>query len=400
MQTRVLVLGLDCLSPDLVGEWSAAGHLPNLKSLIDSGAFCPLGSTPHYSSGPAWMTFATGANPGKHGIYAFMRRKRGAYEMEVSNFTQCPIPTMWEIISDAGGRSAVLNVPTVFPAPRINGAAISGWLCPSLAHPGAVWPRDLREDLRQHAASYPFQTDIKRHRYAGRYETAFRNVKDAIETKTAVAQSLLKKGPWDLFTFVLVEGDAAQHHFWHLHDPEAEEYDSALQSQHGDLVLETYKLLDESVGKVLASAGDVDMVIVMSDHGAMLERACFGFVRPALEKMGLLRPRRSPAATLARRGFLTLNTVLPKSIKSLLSDRFSGLRSKVQAVGGLNDVRLSKSQVSTYYPEEHPSPSSAGIGFRSSGPITRTVYSSAPAGGSRPRMSALGARSRTSAPLC
>ena len=64
---RVLVIGLDGAVWDLMDPWINAGLLPHLGALRDSGASGDLLSTVHPVTTPAWISFMTGCQQGKHG---------------------------------------------------------------------------------------------------------------------------------------------------------------------------------------------------------------------------------------------------------------------------------------------------------------------------------------------
>ena len=66
---RVLVIGLDGASLDLIRPWVAQGLLPTFKRILEQGASGPLESVIPPLTGPAWISFMTGKNPGKHAIY-------------------------------------------------------------------------------------------------------------------------------------------------------------------------------------------------------------------------------------------------------------------------------------------------------------------------------------------
>jgi hypothetical protein len=76
---RVLVLGLDGLEPRLVEPVLAAGRLPALARLRASGGYARVATTSPAQTPVAWSTFATGVNPGGHGIFDFLRRDPATY---------------------------------------------------------------------------------------------------------------------------------------------------------------------------------------------------------------------------------------------------------------------------------------------------------------------------------
>lgn len=74
---KVVVLGFDGVDPDLVRQW--LDELPNIKELSETGTLSDLGTTNPPESPVAWASFATGTNPGKHGIFDFLRRDPETY---------------------------------------------------------------------------------------------------------------------------------------------------------------------------------------------------------------------------------------------------------------------------------------------------------------------------------
>ena len=74
---RLLVIGLDGATLDLVRPWAAQGHLPHLAKLIAEGTHGPLESTLPPVTSPAWPSFVTGKNPGRHGVFDFIRPRGG-----------------------------------------------------------------------------------------------------------------------------------------------------------------------------------------------------------------------------------------------------------------------------------------------------------------------------------
>ncbi|MGD0043773.1 MAG: alkaline phosphatase family protein, partial [Isosphaeraceae bacterium] len=65
----MIVIGLDGLEPRIVQTMLAAGELPNLQRLRAEGAFSRVATTTPAQTPVAWSTFATGTNPGGHGIF-------------------------------------------------------------------------------------------------------------------------------------------------------------------------------------------------------------------------------------------------------------------------------------------------------------------------------------------
>ncbi len=81
---KAVVLGIDALDKRLVDQYMAEGHLPNLEKLAQSGHYSALETSYPPMSPTAWSTMITGLNPGKTGIFGFLRRKQGSYDPEIA----------------------------------------------------------------------------------------------------------------------------------------------------------------------------------------------------------------------------------------------------------------------------------------------------------------------------
>src|SRR5216684_473570 len=76
---RVIVLGFDGVDARLVEQWMNEGKLPNLARLRAAGTFRPLRPTVPAQTPVSWSTFSTGIDPGRTGIFDFLRRDPKTY---------------------------------------------------------------------------------------------------------------------------------------------------------------------------------------------------------------------------------------------------------------------------------------------------------------------------------
>src|ERR1700732_754490 len=145
---KILIIGLDAATWDLIGPWAAKGYLPNLSKLIDQGISGKLKSVIPPITPAAWTTFMTGKNPAKHGIYNFLESGGGTYEMRYSNAGSRRSRTFWRILSDAGITAGSMNIPFTFPPEKLNGFQISGMDTPS-ENSDFIYPPELRSELER-----------------------------------------------------------------------------------------------------------------------------------------------------------------------------------------------------------------------------------------------------------
>ena len=76
---KVIAIGLDGLEPKIAESMIAAGDLPNLAKIQKQGGYSRLQTTYPAQTPVAWSTFATGTNPGGHGVFDFLRRDPQTY---------------------------------------------------------------------------------------------------------------------------------------------------------------------------------------------------------------------------------------------------------------------------------------------------------------------------------
>jgi len=127
---RVLVIGLDSVSPDLLFR-RFRSVTPNLQRLAARGAHGVLRSCHPPITVPAWAVMFTGMEPGALGVYGFRNLRRGSYFDTATPTPQSlPYPPIWETLSRVGKRVCVVEVPPGYPPPAVNGISVSDLLTP------------------------------------------------------------------------------------------------------------------------------------------------------------------------------------------------------------------------------------------------------------------------------
>ena len=144
---KVIVIGLDGLEPTIVESMMERGELPNLARIQQSGFYSRLRTTYPAQTPVAWSSFATGTNPGGHGIFDFIARDPATYlpDAALSHFerpksifaapqvvNQRKGTPFWQTLSRAGVPSIVLRCPCTFPPDEFNGRMIAGVGVPDL----------------------------------------------------------------------------------------------------------------------------------------------------------------------------------------------------------------------------------------------------------------------------
>ena len=142
--SKVLVLGIDALDPQVMRKLISEGKLPNFKNLSKRGSFQELATSYPPETPVAWTTIATGTNPGEHGLFDFVIREPGSYLPKLSVSDQSrnitgieylsPVSAKqwWKITSEANLETSIYRWPISFPADEVSGEMLSGLGVPDI----------------------------------------------------------------------------------------------------------------------------------------------------------------------------------------------------------------------------------------------------------------------------
>jgi predicted AlkP superfamily phosphohydrolase/phosphomutase len=250
---RALVIGLDGLPLSLARQLAAAGTMPCLGALLDGGSTAELIAPVPEVSSTSWATFLTGANPARHGIFGFTDLRPGSYEVYFPNLTHLRAPPLWDRAAELGLATLSLNVPGTYPAPRINGAVVSGFVAPLAER--AVQPPRLAEAI--HRFGYQIEAEVGD--VAAQPGAFVGRLQRALASRERLFSHLLVTEPWDLAVMIVTETDRLQHFLWRqLSDPREELH---------ELTVDFYRDVDATVASLISCAGGDTEVFVISDHG-------------------------------------------------------------------------------------------------------------------------------------
>jgi predicted AlkP superfamily phosphohydrolase/phosphomutase len=295
---KLLVIGLDGGTFDLIRPFAEQGQLPTLKKLMDAGAWSPLESTVPPVTASAWPSFMTGKNPGAHGLFDFMQRRAGSYDLTPVSSRDRDGKAVWEIAGDAGKKVIVMGVPVTYPPTPVNGLMVTGMLTPRGAQ-DYTYPPELKDELQSRTGEYIVYSDEVYSK--GRGKIFLNALHYSIQQRAKAAAYLFHKYDWDLGVLVFPETDTVCHGLWsaydsthHQHDP-AEAVGANGHSPLRDGILEIYRDIDAYLGELIGSFDSDTTLLVMSDHGHGPVRN-FLYVNNFLKQRGYLKIKPSPAS--------------------------------------------------------------------------------------------------------
>jgi predicted AlkP superfamily phosphohydrolase/phosphomutase len=345
-QNKVLVIGLDGATFDLIKPWVKDGKLPTLKRVMENGTHGVLLSSHQSNSPQAWTSFMTGKNAGKHGIFDFVEPNPDGYDVRFINASYRNGKTLWRIISDAGKKVVVVNVPITFPAEEVNGCLISGWDAPGLG-PDSVYPPDLLREINKAVGNYILEPGVEGFIHQGRRDLALNKMYESIENRLRTVKYLLKNKEWDFFMVVFSSTDRVQHYFWKYINPSHPNYDPEDKEGFGNAIYSVYEKLDNVVNDLISELPEDDTVFIVSDHGSGPSSNKTFYINHWLAEQGFLRYAsnnsiKSRTKKVWHKALRTTNLLLKgflsRRMKEKLVRAFPGLRNRVDSVLSLSGI--------------------------------------------------------------
>lgn len=258
---RLFILGVDGATWDLLLPLMNDGYLPGLAQALRTGSGGVLKSTyPPYSA-PAWASFSTGVNPGKHGVFDFWKFREDRSVEPISSHSLYTSP-MWDVLSAEGKNVAVINVPGTYPPRPINGVWISGMMTPT---EDAMWayPQQVKDEL----ISMPGGYQVNPYSVAAQTKQFLKTVSYWVRQREKAHQTIIKQRNWDLFINVVQASDPVQHHFWNMLDINHPDYEEQRANDYRTLLLDVYQGIDFVIRSRLDQLNEDDALLIISDHG-------------------------------------------------------------------------------------------------------------------------------------
>ncbi len=230
----------------------------------------------------------SGKDPGALGFYGFRNRKDHSYDaLFTANATAVREKRVWDILSRAGKKVAVLGVPQTYPPKPVNGWLVSGFLAPESAT-DFTYPKALKQELD--AALGRYIIDVKDFRTEDK-DGLIERIFALMHNRFDAARHLMDGKPWDFFMLVEMGMDRLHHALWRFCDPRHPQFEPG--NPYENIFRDFYQAVDERIGDLVSRVGDDTAVLVVSDHGAkpMVGGIC---VNQWLMQEGLLALHNAP----------------------------------------------------------------------------------------------------------
>ena len=302
---KTLIIGLDGGTWKVLKSLAEAGETPTLKKLMDDGYVCTLKSTIPPYTGVAWTSFATGRNPGKSGVFDFVKFKNKSYDLRVVNYKDVKCETYFKILSNYNINSIIINLPGAFPQKLPRTIIVADFL--SHIDKYFAVPKDIQ---------LKYENLFKKYRLSPKKEmfdqqNYLEEVLEIEKIRFKIAKSLFKNEKWKHFFYLFSGTDWASH--------------SALKAFYNnknkkikEKFIKVFRFMDECLNWFINNMDNNTNIFIMSDHGHAPRKYIFyinewlcregyavrkpkKFVDPFLE----IQAKRAKVKTLAMGSILT-----------------------------------------------------------------------------------------------
>lgn len=293
---KVLLVGIDGASFNVIEPMIAAGRLPVMAELIDAGTSARLRSEEPMKSPAIWTTVATGHSRDVHGIDDFMSTARGSpQEPALVASVDRRTLALWNLVGPFDRTVMSVGWWVTWPAEAVLGQIVSDRLAHSrwMSWAGAggdvflTHPTVLLEELaalRVDPLDPPMDeldalvrlTQTEREEMLAATEPIPFHGPSVLKfgfceqrTYENAALHLLGKGQPDLSMVFLIAVDPISHTFWHYFEPDkfGGGVDARDSARLGPIVPAIYEHDDRTLARLIELVDEDTVVIVVSDHG-------------------------------------------------------------------------------------------------------------------------------------
>jgi predicted AlkP superfamily phosphohydrolase/phosphomutase len=293
---KILLIGIDGATWDVIDPLLADGRLPTLRRLIGAGVRAKLESEQPMLSPSIWTTIATGRSRSEHGITRFISSSSTPAAPRLVASTERRVPAIWNVLDSYHRSVGVIGWWVSWPAEPVDGFVVSdrvawgrwqnwtdGRKSERFTYPEELFAR-IRERVVDPVKSPPLDemfaladfNDAERelirtsdHPLPFHGPSVFKFGFCEQKTYENIALELLPESQPELSMLFLVAVDPVSHNFWHLFRPD--EFGGAVDRDQvtrlGDLVPAMYEHDDAYLAALLSKLDPTTVVMIISDHG-------------------------------------------------------------------------------------------------------------------------------------
>ena len=281
---KLLLIGWDAADWATINPLLDAGELPYLQQLMDRGTHGPLSTLSPVLSPMLWATISTGQLADRHGIHGFTTVDPKTGLPRPYGSTDRTARALWNIASNRGLKSHVVNWFCSHPPEPVNGIAISDLVSAAVRTqkqhtlpPHCVHPKSYAKHLEEWIFSaseidsefirlfVPHLGEMDQAKTTRLTELA--NVLAESITVHNATTWIAENEEWDVLACYYPLIDHVGHAFMPFHPPQQDFVGDFEYRMYNDVVNSAYRFSDLMLGRLMALAGPEANIVLVSDHG-------------------------------------------------------------------------------------------------------------------------------------
>ncbi len=282
---KLLVLGLDGATWNLMDPLMEKERMPYLKELCDRGAKGILTSLDPMLSPVLWASISTGREPDEHGVEGFFSTKNDLKS-----------PRVWDLCGLGSLRVGLFSWLLTWPPSHRFAFDIPSWMAhgPEAFPPEYSCVQEVILEQGQYGGEYKPLSSLFRCALHGAglgsieqmlwfylwdewglsEEARFAaKLTNEVRLQTDMFLALMRQETPDVAAFTLYGTDKLGHRFWHYMEPEAFEEVENRKYRFSDVISNYYEEADEAFGRILSKLPESTYVMILSDHGMKADTA-------------------------------------------------------------------------------------------------------------------------------
>ena len=267
---RLALIGVDGATYRVLDPMIDAGAMPRLARIRNEGTHAILRSTIPTYTPPAWVSMATGVNPGRHGVFGFLDNTPQE-PTAIAHSGSIRATPMWSDLRERGIRVGILNVPMSYPPASVDGFFVAGGLATGWTDPEMP---DFASDVETgrlvselSGGHYPLDSVVNYERDWRTPDTVTR-IGSIQRLRRRVLGALIERHDPQV-VFAVFEGvDRLQHVFYQCLVEGSDWFDKPMSQEVRDRARVYFAELDAAIGDLVDWVGPDGHAIVVSDHGS------------------------------------------------------------------------------------------------------------------------------------
>lgn len=337
---KLLIIGLDGATWDVLKSLINKGALPTLKKLVKNGSYGVLESTIPPVTGGAWLSLATGKTPGKTGVIDFLNKKDESYKLYSTASFDFKGHSFWDYLSKANKKVGIFNYPMLFPPYKVNGFMISG--LGSSPDDDISYPPSLKEELEQVSGKYEIYVDYHNKKYEN-LDLFISDLNKFLDKFEKWVYYIVKNKEWDTLFLVFSATDWMQHIVWRHIDETHLMYDPKVSPTYKQEFIKFWQRIDKILGNILDMVPKDTIAFLVSDHGFGPNDQTFNLAK-WLTMKGYMVRRKNPKKRIKEIVYKVATLAAKTPIRGLFSTKTRKSVEKVLRTSIADEIDFEKSK--------------------------------------------------------